>query len=209
MTTPITTPMTTRISSAINSVISSPLPLIGIAAFSGTGKTTLLKQVLPLLQQRGVRVGVIKHAHHRFDIDTPGKDSYELRHAGAGQMLIGSRNRWALMTETPEEQDDPDLNYLIRQLDPSRLDLILVEGFKHLPFPKIELHRPSTGSQLLFPNDPHIVAIAHDETLPVATQLPQLDINSPIAFADFIISYCQPGNVVNINMSSGKRNYAS
>lgn len=201
--------MTTSMTKCISSPISSPLPLIGIAAFSGTGKTTLLKQVLPLLQQRGVRVGVIKHAHHRFDIDTPGKDSYELRHAGAGQMLIGSRNRWALMTETPEEQQDPDLNYLIRQLDPSRLDLILVEGFKHLPFPKIELHRPSTGNQLLFPNDPHIVAIAHDETLPVATQLPQLDINSPIAVADFIVSYCQPGNVVNINMSSGKRNYAS
>lgn len=171
--------------------IQSPLPLIGIAAFSGTGKTTLLKQVIPLLNQRGIRVGMIKHAHHRFDVDTPGKDSYELRQAGAGQMLIGSSQRWALMTETPEPQDDPDLNYLIDQLDPSRLDLIMVEGFKHLPFPKIELHRPSTQQRLLFPDDPHIVAVAHDDELPVATQLPLLDINDPQAVADFIVSYCQ------------------
>jgi molybdopterin-guanine dinucleotide biosynthesis protein MobB len=171
--------------------IQSPLPLIGIAAFSGTGKTTLLKQVIPLLKQRGIRVAMIKHAHHRFDVDTPGKDSYELRKAGADQVLIGSGSRWALMTETPEQQGDPDLNYLIDQLDHSRHDLIMVEGFKQLPFPKIELHRPSTGQRLLFPEDPHIVAIAHDETLPVATQLPLLDINDPQALADFIIHYCQ------------------
>jgi molybdopterin-guanine dinucleotide biosynthesis protein B len=182
--------------------IHSPLPLIGIAAFSGTGKTTLLKQVIPLLNQRGIRVGMIKHAHHRFDVDTPGKDSYELRQAGAGQVLIGSSHRWALMTETPEPQDDPDLNYLIDQLDPNRLDLIMVEGFKHLPFPKIELHRPSTRQPLLFPDDPHIIAVAHDATLPVATQLPLLDINDPQAFADFIIHYCQldrlrPNNAAN------------
>ena len=170
--------------------IQSPLPLLGFAAFSGTGKTTLLKQLLPLLCERGIRVGMIKHAHHRFDVDTPGKDSYELRKAGAGQMLIGSRNRWALMAETPEQQDDPDLNYLIDQLDHSRLDLILVEGFKQLPFPKIELHRPSTGNRLLFPNDPHIIAVAHDEPLPVATQLPQLDINQPQTIAEFVIDYC-------------------
>lgn len=182
--------------------IQSPLPLIGIAAFSGTGKTTLLTQVIPLLIQRGIRVGMIKHAHHRFDVDTPGKDSYELRKAGAGQMLIGSSNRWALMTETPEPQDDPDLNYLIDQLDASRLDLIIVEGFKHLPFPKIELHRPSTQQPLLFPNDPHIVAVAHDEALPVATQLPQLDINNPLLFAEFIINHCQLDSIQNQSNAS-------
>ena len=175
----------------MTSRIPSPLPLLGIAAFSGTGKTTLLKQVIPLLKQRGIRVAMIKHAHHRFDVDTPGKDRYELRQAGADQVLIGSGKRWALMTETPEQQGDPDLSYLIDQLDHGRHDLIMVEGFKQLPFPKIELHRPSTGHRLLFPDDPHIIAIAHDETLPVATQLPQLDINDPSALVDFIIHYCQ------------------
>ncbi|MFT6916077.1 MAG: molybdopterin-guanine dinucleotide biosynthesis protein B [Motiliproteus sp.] len=174
--------------------ISTATALIGIAAFSGTGKTTLLKQLIPLLQRRGIRVGMIKHAHHGFDIDTPGKDSYELRKSGADQVLIGSRHRWALMTETPEEQSDPDLNYLIGRLDHSRIDLIMVEGFKHLPFPKIELHRPGTGHPLLFPDDPNIVAIAHDEVLPVPTQLPHLDINSPEAIVDFIVAYCQLGS---------------
>lgn len=186
--------------------ISSATPLIGIAAFSGTGKTTLLTQVIPLLLQRGIRVGMIKHAHHRFDVDTPGKDSYELRKSGAEQVLIGSQNRWALMTETPAQQNDPDLNYLIDRLDHSRLDLIMVEGFKQLPFPKIELHRPSTGHQLLFPNDPHIVAIAHDEILPVVTQLPRLDINSPDAVVDFIVAYCQLDTLVNLN--NDQRNQA-
>lgn len=186
--------------------ITSPLPLIGISAYSGTGKTTLLKQLIPLLNQRGIRVGMIKHAHHSFDVDIPGKDSYELRKAGARQMLIGSSNRWALMTETPEQQDAPDLNDLIQQLDPGRLDLILVEGFKQQPFPKIELHRPSTGNPLLFPSDPHIVAIAHDDTLAVATKLPKLDINSPQAIADFIINYCELNKVTHI--SNVKRNYA-
>lgn len=175
----------------ITTPVQSPLPLLGIAAFSGTGKTTLLTQIIPLLNQLGIRVGIIKHAHHRFDVDSPGKDSYELRKAGAGQMLIGSRDHWALMTDTPEAQDDPDLNYLIAQLDHSRLDLILVEGFKHLSFPKIELHRPSTGKSLLFPCDPHIVAIAHDEPLPVATRLPRLNINNPLEIVDFMVAYCQ------------------
>ncbi|MFT5719944.1 MAG: molybdopterin-guanine dinucleotide biosynthesis protein MobB [Motiliproteus sp.] len=185
--------------------ISSATALLGIAAFSGSGKTTLLKLLIPLLQRRGIRVGMIKHAHHHFDVDTPGKDSYELRKSGAAQVLIGSRNRWALMTETLENQDDPDLSYLISRLDHSRIDLILVEGFKQLPFPKIELHRPSTCHQLLFPNDPHIVAIAHDETLPVTTQLPRLDINDPEAVVDFIVAYCQLDKRVNIHNNQRNR----
>ena len=166
-------------------------PLLGFAAFSGTGKTTLLKQLLPRLKERGLRIGMIKHAHHRFDVDTPGKDSYELRKAGADQMLIGSRRRWALMTETPQQQDEPDLNFLIAQLNQDQLDLILVEGFKQLSFPKIELHRSGTGSRLLFPDDPHIIAVAHDEPLPVATGLPQLDLNDPDEITAFIVRYCQ------------------
>lgn len=169
--------------------LSSPLPLIGFAAYSGTGKTTLLKQLIPLLRQRGVRVGVIKHAHHCFDLDQPGKDSYALREAGAAQMLLGSCNRWALMAETPDA-GEPDLGYLISRLDPAQIDLILVEGFKHEPFAKIELQRPGLGRPLLFPQDPHVVAVATDGALPRATGLPLLDINDPAAVCDFIIDYC-------------------
>ncbi|WP_207061399.1 molybdopterin-guanine dinucleotide biosynthesis protein MobB [Motiliproteus sp. SC1-56] len=171
--------------------ITSPLPLIGFAAFSGTGKTTLLKKLIPLLRARGIRVGVIKHAHHRFDVDSPGKDSYALREAGATQMLLGSCNRWALMTETPELQADPDLNYLISRLDTDTLDMILVEGFKHLPFPKIELQRPALNKPLLFPDDPHVVAVATDAALPKSTPLPLLDINDAHAIAAYIIDYCK------------------
>ena len=170
-------------------VITSPLPLIGITAYSGTGKTTLLTQLLPILAQRGIRAAVIKHAHHRFEVDHEGKDSYQLRKAGAAQMLIGSRDRWALMTETPN-QPEPDLNYLIAQLDPSLADLIIVEGLKREAFPKIELHRPSTGQPLMFPDNDYIVAVATDAPLSQATELPLLDINNPQAVADFVIHYC-------------------
>lgn len=170
--------------------IISPLPLIGFAAYSGTGKTTLLTQLLPVLAERGIRAAVIKHAHHRFEVDHAGKDSYELRKAGAAQMLIGSRHRWALMTETPE-QDEPDLNYLIAQLDPALADLIIVEGLKREAFPKIELHRPSTGQPLMFPHNAHIVAVATDAELAEQTTLPLLDINNVHGIADFVIQFCQ------------------
>jgi len=169
--------------------IRSPLPLIGFVAYSGTGKTTLLTQVLPILAARGIRAAVIKHAHHRFEVDHAGKDSYQLRQAGAAQMLIGSRHRWALMTETPD-QDETDLNYLIRQLDPDLADLIIVEGLKREAFPKIELHRPATGQPLIFPHNPHIVAVATDAPLAQPTALPVLDINDPTAVAEFVVHYC-------------------
>ncbi|MEH6627304.1 MAG: molybdopterin-guanine dinucleotide biosynthesis protein MobB [Motiliproteus sp.] len=167
--------------------ITAPVPMIGFAAYSGTGKTTLLKQLIPLLNQQGIRVGMIKHAHHRFDVDTPGKDSYELRKAGAEQMLIASGNRWALMTETPELQQDPSLEYLVSRLDLSSIDLILVEGFKQVPFAKIELHRPATGNPLLFLNDPNILALATDKPEVIDCTLPMLDINKPAQICDFII----------------------
>ncbi|WP_210394564.1 molybdopterin-guanine dinucleotide biosynthesis protein MobB [Motiliproteus sediminis] len=170
--------------------ITSPLPLIGFAAYSGTGKTTLLTRLLPVLAARGIRAAVIKHAHHRFEVDHAGKDSYELRKAGAAQMLIGSRHRWALMTETPY-QEEPDLNYLIAQLDPALADLIIVEGLKREAFPKIELHRPSTGQPLMFPDNRNIVAVATDEALARETRLPLLDINDVNAIADFVIQFCQ------------------
>lgn len=162
------------------------LPLLGFAGFSGAGKTTLIAAVLPLLVQRGVRIGMIKHAHHHFDIDHPGKDSYVLRKAGARQMLVASSKRWALMAEN-ETEADPKLEDLIARLDHSRLDLILVEGFKHLPFPKIEVHRAELGHPLLCGSDASIIALAADA--PVAgIALPLLDIHRPSDVSDFILA---------------------
>lgn len=162
-------------------------PVIGFAAFSGTGKTTLIEQLLPLLCARGLRIAMIKHAHHRFDIDQPGKDSYRLRKAGAQQMLIASRLRRALMTETPDAESDPPLAALIDELDTRQLDLILVEGFKHERFPKIELHRPALGHPLLAAQDTDIIAVASDAPLRPALAIPQLDINQPTQIVDFIL----------------------
>lgn len=163
------------------------LPLLGFAAFSGTGKTTLLKKVIPLLKARGIRIGMIKHAHHDFDIDQAGKDSYELRKAGADQMLIASSKRWALMVETPG-QTEADLDTLLKQLDLSQLDLVLVEGFKHLPFPKIELHRHTLDKPFLYPDDATIIALAIDDiTKPAECRVPVLNINNPDEIVGFIL----------------------
>ncbi len=163
-------------------------PVLGFAAHSGTGKTTLLVKILPLLRATGIHVGMIKHAHHQFEIDTPGKDSYELRKAGAEQMLVASDQRWALMHDY-DQPEEPRLEELLRILPRDQLDLILVEGFHKAPFPKIELHRPATGKPLLFPGDPFILAVASDA--PVTTSLPVLDINSPQEITAFIIAYLQ------------------
>ena len=166
---------------------SASIPVIGFVAFSAnTGKTTLLTKLLPLLRHRGLRVGVIKHAHHTFDIDKPGKDSYELRKAGAQQMLVASRKRWALIVETERNQSDPGFDALLQHLDQTQLDLILVEGFKHETFPKIELHRGDLQNPLLFPGDDSIIAVASDAPPPNDAGLPYLDINNPQQIADFI-----------------------
>lgn len=164
------------------------LPLLGITAYSGTGKTTLLKKVIPLLRQRHVRVGLIKHTHHDMEIDTPGKDSYELRKAGADQTLVASNQRWALMTETPE-CNDMNLNYLASRFDPTSLDLILVEGFKGEPIDKIALFRSDVGKPLNGLIDEYVVAVASDEI--IDTNVPQLDINNPDQVADYIVSWWQ------------------
>ncbi len=162
------------------------VPIVGFAAYSGTGKTTLLRKLLPLLKERGVRVGMVKHAHHTFDVDQPGKDSYELRKAGAAQMLIASRSRWALMVERQREKD-PQLDEVLLELDQAALDLILVEGFKQEPFPKIELRRSGLKGKPFFPNDDNIIAVATDDPSSLDTDLPILDLNSPDEIADFII----------------------
>ena len=159
-------------------------PVLGFAAYSGTGKTTLLEKLLPLMKLQGLRVAMIKQTHHDFDIDKPGKDSYRLRKAGAGQMLIASDKRCALMTEF-EETKHQDLGSLLARLDLDAVDLVLVEGFRHLPFPKIELHRPSTGKSLIFPNDNSVIAIACDDMIDTGN-LPMLNINVPEEVMGFI-----------------------
>jgi len=163
------------------------IPLIGFAAFSGTGKTTLLTRLIPILKQKGLRIGLIKHGHHNFDIDIPGKDSFRLREAGASPVMIVSRQRRAMITEINPEQE-PRLDDQLKLFDQSALDLILVEGFKAEFFPKIELHRAGLNHPLLYPNDPDIIAIATDSTLSVPAYLTQLDINRPEDIAAFIIN---------------------
>lgn len=160
------------------------LPVLGFAAFSGTGKTTLLEKLIPRLSETGLRIGMIKHAHHNFDVDQPGKDSYRLRKAGARQMLIASSRRQALMTEN-ESAQEPRLDELLTRLDTNAIDLVLVEGFKHVSFAKIELRREQLGKPLLYPDDPDIIALASDQP-DNSGSLPALDINDADAIAAFI-----------------------
>jgi len=162
------------------------VPVLGFAAYSGTGKTTLLTRIIPLLRERGLHLAMIKRAHHSFDVDKPGKDSYELRKAGASQMLITSDKRWALMVDLEEERE-PRLAELVGRIDQDRADLILVEGFKHEAFPKIELHRAEVDKPLIHPEDGNIIAIATDSPEVLDTRLPLLSINDPTAIADFIM----------------------
>lgn len=159
--------------------------LLAISAWSGTGKTTLLEQVIPLLKAQGIRSGLIKHTHHQMDIDTPGKDSYLLRKAGADQVIVASNQRWALMVETP---DNPlSLMQLAAQMDSFTLDLVLVEGFKDEPVPKIALWRRGVKGEIKDLLDQHVIAVATDEDIEM--NLPILDINQPIQVADFIIQW--------------------
>ncbi|ARR44543.1 bifunctional molybdopterin-guanine dinucleotide biosynthesis protein MobB/molybdopterin molybdotransferase MoeA [Vibrio campbellii] len=164
------------------------IPILGFAAYSGTGKTTLLEALLPKLTEAGLRIGMLKHAHHNFDVDQPGKDSHRLRKAGASQMLISSRNRFALMTETPESESEFD--YLLTRFDEDKLDVVLVEGCKNIAFPKIELHREEVGKPWLHPNDENIIAIASDSG-ELDSDLPQMNINDLEAIAQFVIEYVQ------------------
>ncbi|HWV52135.1 molybdopterin-guanine dinucleotide biosynthesis protein B [Pseudorhodoplanes sp.] len=162
--------------------------IIGLAGWSGSGKTTLLTKVLPRLIARGKRVSTLKHAHHNFDVDRPGKDSFEHRSAGATEVLVVSGNRWALMHELRGDPE-PRLPQLLAKL--SDVDLVLVEGFKRESFPKLEVHRVANGKPLLQGEDGWIVAIASDTPLPQAT-VPVVDLNDIEGIADLLLAKAIP-----------------
>ena len=161
--------------------------LIGLAGWSGSGKTTLLVRLIPTLIARGLAVSTVKHAHHLFDVDKPGKDSYVHREAGAQEVLIASVQRWALMHEH-RGAPEPPLAELVAHLSP--VDLVLVEGFKREGHPKIEIHREAVGKPLLFPDDPQMVAIASDPPMSAAP-IPHVDLNDVEAIADLVERHAQ------------------
>jgi len=162
------------------------MKVFGIAGYSGSGKTTLLEKLIPALTARGLRVSVIKHAHHGFDIDRPGKDSYRHREAGASEVLLSCNDRWALMHERRDE-GEVSLNELLSRLAPC--DLVLIEGFKQEPVPKLEVYRAENGKPPLFPERGDIIAVATDSEL--ATALPILPLNDIAAIADFVMNHLE------------------
>jgi molybdopterin-guanine dinucleotide biosynthesis protein B len=159
------------------------MQVMGLVGWSGSGKTSLLVALLPILKEAGLKVSTMKHAHHRFDPDRPGKDSFRHREAGASEVLIVTSSRWVLMHESREEPE-PSIEALIQRMTP--VDLLLIEGFKTHAHPKLEIHRQSEGKPLLYPDDDHIVAVATDHPLP-GILIPQLDLNDPGAIARFIL----------------------
>lgn len=185
----------------MSSVFKNPLsiPVLGFCAYSGTGKTTLLKQLIPELNRRGLRLAVIKHAHHNFEVDIPGKDSFEMRKAGAKQVLVASHVRWALMTEDALETD-PSLVHLLKQIEADKVDIVLVEGFKKLTLPKIELHRASHGKPFIHTHDDNIVAIACCDDTQTPPELTRLDLNNVEQIADFVVQYQQKWQVEPIDL---------
>ncbi len=164
------------------------MKVIGLSGWSGAGKTTLLTRVIPCLLDRGLRVSVIKHAHHDFDVDVPGKDSWVHRQSGATEVLVSSARRWALMHEL-RGAPEPLLPELLEKL--SNVDLVLIEGFKRESFPKLEVHRVANGKPLLQGEDGWIVAVASDTPLPHAT-VPVIDLNDIEGIADLLLAQALP-----------------
>jgi molybdopterin-guanine dinucleotide biosynthesis protein B len=160
------------------------MKIIGIAGYSGSGKTTLIEKLIPQLVGEGLRVSLIKHAHHQFDVDQPGKDSHRHRAAGCSEVLVSSSRRWALMHELQGVRE-PTLAEQLGHFSPC--DLVIVEGWKNEPIAKIEVHRKAAGNPLLHPNDPHVVAVASD--VPLDTALPQFQLDDAAAVAQFIIAH--------------------
>jgi molybdopterin-guanine dinucleotide biosynthesis protein B len=165
------------------------IPVLGFVAPSGTGKTRLLTALVADLKSKGFRVAVIKHSHHDFEIDKPGKDSYELRMSGATQMLIASKQRWAMIVENETALNEANLDHLIKQLDQTKLDIILVEGFKFEHFDKIEVYRSSLKYPPLFPADSDIIAVASDTQLELSDNICALDLNNISQVSQFIIQH--------------------
>src|SRR5215210_7982126 len=162
--------------------------IIGLAGWSGSGKTTLLARAIPLLVARGLRVSTLKHAHHAFDLDQRGKDSHTHRAAGATEVLVGSANRWALVHELRGEPE-PRLPDLLQKL--SAVDLVIIEGYKREPHPKLEVYRASLGKPLLHPDDPHIVAIASDQPVPSA-RVPVVNLDDIDSVVDLLLVHAAP-----------------
>ena len=175
------------------------MKVIGIAGWSGAGKTTLLTRVIPLLTARGLRVSTVKHAHHAFDIDQPGKDSHTHRQAGATEVLISSANRYALMHEL-RGAPEMTLRALLARLSP--VDLVLVEGFKRETHPKLEVFRAVVGKPMLHPDDPNIVAIASDG--PVTARVPVVSLDDIEAIADILVAKAQPLDAVLARLSASR-----
>jgi molybdopterin-guanine dinucleotide biosynthesis adapter protein len=162
--------------------------IIGLAGWSGSGKTTLITRLVPCLTGRGLRVSTLKHAHHGFDLDQPGKDSFMHREAGASEVVVSSARRFAILHELRGEAEW-SLPALVKKMAP--VDLVLVEGFKRDPFPKLEIHRAGNGKPLIHPDDPHIVAIASDVALPQA-RVPVIGLDDIEAIAELVIAKAVP-----------------
>jgi len=160
--------------------------IIGFAGYSGVGKTTILTQVIKILSAKGYKISVIKHAHHNFDIDKPGKDSYELRKSGAQEVLVSSKTRWVVIHENYEEKEC-NLNELIEKINPDNVDIIIVEGFKNEKFPKIEIYRKGISKTKLHERDNNIIAVATDKPSIIDTKINILNLNNPDQISEFII----------------------
>lgn len=165
------------------------MKVFGLVGWSGSGKTTLLVKLLPVLVEGGLRVSTCKHAHHAFDVDKPGKDSYRHREAGATEVMISSSDRWALMHEL-RDSPEPELDDIVARMSP--VDLLLIEGFKRSPHEKLEIYRPALGKPMLAKSDPNVVAVASDGAID-GGDLPILDLNDVKAIAAFIVAHCGLG----------------
>jgi molybdopterin-guanine dinucleotide biosynthesis protein B len=163
------------------------MKIFGLVGWSGSGKTTLLIRLLPVLISRGLTVSTMKHGHHRFDVDSPGKDSYRHRDAGATEVLVASSRRWALMHEL-RDSPEPSMENLVRHMTP--VDLLLVEGYKAAGHDKLEVHREAVNEDPIFPGDSTIVAVASDRPN-LNAQIPWFDLDDPDAIAGFILAHCK------------------
>lgn len=179
----------------------SEIKVLGIVGWSGSGKTTLLTRLIPLLVARGLRIATLKHAHHAFDVDQPGKDSYEHRKAGASEVIVSSARRWVQMHEVGAGAEATLAEHL-RRLSPC--DLALIEGYKSEPHPKLEVYRASVGKPALYPTDARIVAVATDQRLPALT-IPQVDLDDIAAVADLVLARAEPLGDVLAGLSAPAR----